>query len=141
MKAAGMRFLAHSPQPLEIMTHRPKKNKKPRIADSDIRELIPDMGLCMATNDIVFEGYPVGVMIRDAEDENLPMDSGWVFMSGEETEEYQDNPKNWGLYEVNTICNYDPAIIPHVNAPRRTTLVRVEETDEFVEEPYVEPGE
>ena len=37
-------------------------------------------------------------------------------MSGEEDQEFADSPNNWVIYEVNTICNYDSAIIPYLNS-------------------------
>jgi Protein of unknown function (DUF2185) len=27
------------------------------------------------------------------------------------------NPDNWALYDVNTIANYDPTIIPYLDSP------------------------
>lgn len=44
-------------------------------------------------------------------------DSGWRFFSGEETQEYVDDPNNIMVYDVNTIANYDPAIIPYLDSP------------------------
>ncbi|MBW8686977.1 immunity protein Imm33 domain-containing protein [Chitinophaga rhizophila] len=43
-------------------------------------------------------------------------DSGCVFFSGTETQDYLDNPDNMMLYDVNTIANYDSSIIPFLNA-------------------------
>ena len=35
-------------------------------------------------------------------------------MAGDETPAYVDDPANWNWYDVNTIANYDPEIIPRV---------------------------
>ena len=52
-------------------------------------------------------------------------DSGWRFNAGDESDEYMDDPKNHAIYEVNTIANYDPAIIPHLDAPIGSEFERV----------------
>jgi hypothetical protein len=42
-----------------------------------------------------------------------------------------DNPNNTMIYNVNTIANYDKAIIPYLNLPYGTQLERIENSDEF----------
>jgi hypothetical protein len=54
-------------------------------------------------------------MYREAPDTEL--DSGWRFFSGEESQTYADDPGNFGLYDVNTVANYDAEIIPLLDAP------------------------
>jgi len=61
----------------------------------------------------------------------LPADSGWCFLSGEETSDYIANSGNLGLYSINTVCNYDPAIIPYLDAPIGAHFLRVPSTDQF----------
>jgi hypothetical protein len=79
----------------------------------------------------------VGYMYRERPDERF--DSGWRFMSGDENREYADNADNWGIYEVNTICNYDPAIIPYLNAANGTAYVRIPDTEKFRAEEFEPP--
>jgi hypothetical protein len=69
-------------------------------------------------------------MYRDLPDNDV--DSGWRFFSGEETQQYVDDPANSGIYNVNTIANYDPAIIPHLEAPVFSAFERSQDTNEFV---------
>ena len=38
-----------------------------------------------------------------------------------ETDEYVSDIKNSGIYDLNTICNYDPSIIPLLEITLRTT--------------------
>ncbi|MCH9693421.1 MAG: DUF2185 domain-containing protein [Gammaproteobacteria bacterium] len=52
-------------------------------------------------------------------------DSGWRFFTGEETQEYIDDLNNTGIYEVNTIANYDPDIIPYLDAPPGSKFGRI----------------
>jgi hypothetical protein len=87
------------------------------------------MGGCFATDKIIVEGMKVGYMYREVPDE--PMDSGWRFFSGTETQEYVDDPYNTMMYNVNTIANYDKAIIPFLELPYDSHLERIEGTDDF----------
>ncbi|MCB9232472.1 MAG: DUF2185 domain-containing protein [Bacteroidia bacterium] len=85
------------------------------IAIEDIKELIPEMGFGIATDYVSHGGYKIMFMYREKPMDG--MDSGWRFLSGEEDDEYMDNPRNSGLYDVNTLANLDPTIIPHLEAP------------------------
>lgn len=87
------------------------------------------MGGCIATDAITVEGEKIKFMYRDTPHNKL--DSGWQFFSGTETQEYLDNPKNSAVYDVNTIANYDAAIITYLNLPIGTELERVDGTDLF----------
>lgn len=49
-----------------------------------------------------------------------------VFFSGTETQEYVDDPNNIEIYDVNTIANYDSAIIPFLNRPIGAELHRID---------------
>ena len=40
-------------------------------------------------------------------------------MSGLEDQDYMDEADNHGIYDVNTIANYDPTIIPLLDEPSR----------------------
>ena len=105
-----------------------------KIPGDQIRALIPNMGGCFATDRITVDGLKVGFMFREVPElEDL---SGWTFMSGDETQDYVDNPDHWAIYDVNTICNYDPAIIPYLEAIYGSAFGRVEGTDRFEKESY-----
>lgn len=67
---------------------------------------------------------PVGYMFREQADKT-PF-SGWSFMAGDESQEYADAPNNWTIYDVNTVCNYGPAVIPFLDADFGTAFGRVE---------------
>jgi hypothetical protein len=100
------------------------------LQPEDIKDLIPPMGFCIVSNKITIEGSKVGFMYREEViDHN---DSGWRFLSGTETQEYIDDPSTSKIMEVNTIANYDPAIIPFLKHKHGTSLERVKGTDEFV---------
>lgn len=103
------------------------------IPGSDIKRVIPNMGSCLATDQITVEGRKVGYMYREEPDDDL--DSGWRFFSGEESDSYVNDPANLARYDVNTICNYDPAIIPYLQSLPGQALGRVVGIDRFEEEP------
>src|SRR4030095_13810995 len=90
-------------------------NKKFKLNPEQIIRLIEPMGGCIATDKITVEGELVDYMIREEPDND--MDSGWQFYSGTEDQEYIDNPDNSAIYDVNTIANYDRAIIPYLDLP------------------------
>lgn len=57
-----------------------------------------------------------------------PDDSGWIFFSGiNEDDEYTNNPDNFDVYDVNTIANYDPTILPFVDSPVGSVFERLED--------------
>lgn len=86
---------------------------------------------CIASDRITVDGQPVGYMFRDY--------SGWNFFAGDESQEYVDDAANLGLYSLNTIANYDRAILPHLDARHGTAWLR--QGDRFVEDPEGAPAD
>jgi hypothetical protein len=105
-----------------------------KIPAAQIRRLIANMGRCFASDRITVDGAPVGYMYREQPDRDV--DSGWRFFAGDESQAYTGTPDNFGIYEVNTICNYDPAIIPFLDAPVGSAFGRVPGTDRFEQEAF-----
>lgn len=103
-----------------------------KIPGDQIKQLIPNMGGCFATDHITVLGKKVGYMYRESADR--AEDSGWRFFSGEESQAYVDDSSNTSIYAVNTIANYDPAIIPHLDSPAGSAFGRVAGTDRFQKE-------
>jgi len=99
------------------------------IKAGEFVDVVPPMGYCFATDHITVSGMKVGYMYREEPDEF--MDRGWRFFSGTEDQEYVDNPNNLGIYDVNTIANYDKAILPYLDLPIGTELERTNDTDTF----------
>ncbi len=68
---------------------------------------------CIATDRIMVDGQPVGYCCRRKPapgDEDW--DSGWRFAAGDESRGDLDDPDRSGIYALNTLCNYDPDILP-----------------------------
>ncbi len=103
--------------------------KQFKLAATDIQSLAEGHGACFATDYITVEGNPVFFMYREEPDNDV--DSGWRFMSGLEDEDYMNDANNLDAYDVNTIANYDPSIIPYLHAPVGTAYERGPNVDEF----------
>jgi len=100
--------------------------KKFKLTAADIKPLKTGLGGCVASDRITVEGFPVRFMYR--EQPTRPDDSGWIFFSGiNEDDEYTNNPDNFDVYDVNTIANYDPTILPFVDSPVGSVFERVED--------------
>jgi hypothetical protein len=100
--------------------------KRFAIPADRIRDVAPGYGACFATDEITVAGKPVGYMVRDPVDRHPdePSLSGWTFMSGDETQAYVDDAANIEVYDVNTIANYDPDIVPFLDAPAGSSFAR-----------------
>ena len=82
---------------------------------------------CMASDKITKEGYKVGYMYREKPLENQP-DSGWRFLAGNEDDKYSKDASNFHIFRINTICNYDKDIIPHIHSKIGSKFIRVNKT-------------
>ena len=109
-----------------------------KISGDQIRDLAPGRGACLATDRITVDGQRVRFMYREEPDNEI--DSGWRFMAGHESQSYMDDPDNLAVYDINTIANYDPEIIPFLDAPPGSAFARDEASGEFEEVEY-EPME
>ena len=88
------------------------------------------MGFALAPKRLVEKGLKVRFMYRETPDND--QDSGWRFFSGEETDEYVNDPDNIGLYDVSTISKIDRDIIPYLNSPIGSAFERENAMDPFV---------
>ena len=108
------------------------KEKNFKLKGAEIKKLLAGpMGAGLATDKIMIHGELVDYMYKDEPLNDI--DSGWKFLSGTEDQEYLDDPNNSGIYDLNTIANYDPAIIPYLVLPEGIRLERIKGTDKFRE--------
>ena len=105
--------------------------KEYALKAEDIKELAPDYGAAFVTDRITVDGLPVRFMYREAPDYNS--DSGWRFMSGTEDDAYMENAANHSLMDVNTIANFDPSIVPFLDAPVGSVFEKVPGAADFEE--------
>jgi hypothetical protein len=115
----------------------PMPNKKFRLRTDQIKPLATGHGACFATDMITVDGHRVGYMYR--EDPDNDVDSGWRFMAGSESEQYMDSSDNLAIYDVNTVANYDPDVIPFLNAPIGSAFKRDPESGDFIEVDFQPP--
>lgn len=114
--------------------------KKPlRLRADEIQSVAVGYGACFATDMITCEGRKIGFMYRELPDRDI--DGGWRFLSGFESDDYMNDPDNIMIYDVNTIANYDPDIIPFLDAPVGSAFEREGGTGPFVQVYDFEPPE
>ena len=113
--------------------------KKFKLGLHEIKPIVGAMGGCIATDRITVEGYPVRFMYREEPENEL--DSGWRFFSGFEDDAYMADPAFHEIYDVNTIANYDPSIIPFLEAPLGSAFEKADRSERFVLVTDWRPGE
>ena len=84
------------------------------------------------------DGKHVGFMYREQPDGEG--DSGWRFLAGDESESYLRNADNFAIYDVNTIANYDPAIVPLLDSPLMSAFEREPVLNTFKAVPFPQSG-
>ena len=105
-------------------------DKHPYVLKAEeIKDLIPPMGYCYASDMITIDGLKVGYMHRESREDDD--DSGWRFYSGKETDEYVADEHHFMMFDLNYIANIDPDIIPYLKSRTGAELERVEGTDKF----------
>ena len=109
-----------------------------RLAAEQIEDLVPAQGWCIASDRITVDGCHVGFMYRDRRSD--ANDSGWRFWAGDESDSYANDPKNLAMYDVNTIANYDPAIIDLLDSPEMTAFERADRSSRFNPAPFPKDG-
>ena len=83
---------------------------------------------CLVSDRITKEGYKVGYMYREEPDEGRP-DSGWRFLAGNEDDEYMNDSSNCHVMAINTVCNYDPDIIPYIYSKIGSVFIRINDKE------------
>jgi len=89
------------------------------------------MGYVVASHRVMLEKRPIGYAYREAPSESR--DSGWRFFSGDESQEYVDDPKNFGLYDAATLLERDPALRSILQASHPAAFERDHETGQYRE--------
>ncbi len=105
-------------------------DKNYKLSADQIETLIDGMGACIATDRITVDGCPVSYMYR--EPPHNAQDSGWRFFAGDESDAYIEQTEHHGVYEVNTIANYDRDILPIAHAPIGSAFAREGENGELI---------
>lgn len=92
----------------------------------DIRKMIEDDRGCLVSDRISMDDCKIGYMVRTKPSEGNP-DSGWQFFYGDEEPDYLNDVNHVQVFSLNTICNYDPEIIPLLESPIGSEYLRDED--------------
>lgn len=101
-----------------------------KIKAEDIRQITNPMGYGYASDMIMIDGKEIMYMYRELPDNE--QDSGWRFFSGYESQEYVDDTQNLGIYDVNTIANYDTDIVPYLDCIAPCSFEKKSGTNQFI---------
>ena len=108
------------------------KKEKDDFIKIKVKKLIdwndPNGEGCIVSDKITKDGFKVGYMYREKPIKKNP-DSGWVFLAGNEDDEYLNNPNNYHIFAINTICNYDKDIIPYLKSKVGSAYIRTNNKD------------
>ena len=83
--------------------------KQYRIAAEDMGALVSGWCAATATDRVTVDGRMIGYAYRERPVNGA--DSGWRFFAGDEDDAYMADASRHDFYAVNTIANYDPAIL------------------------------
>ena len=97
--------------------------EKFKLKKEEIKQLTKIKGSCIASNKITVEGEKIGYMYKEKPSNEV--DTGWRFFSGNEDDDYTNNPDNFNVFDINTICNYDDEIIPYLNSEINTSYEKI----------------
>ena len=89
-----------------------------------------NFGYVLAPKVLVSNKLKVRFMYREKSDN--PNDSGWRFFSGDEEQEYIDNPNNIGIFDVSTILAIDGDIEQYLEKPIGSAFERESLDSDFV---------
>ena len=113
----GLNFCAKNPtfdNVKNVVRHYKKPNrminffKKKQNREENNFDNFPPIGGLMVSKMVVDKNIKPRFMYR--EKRTRPEDSGWRIFTGFESEEYNDNPDNIGIYNPSTILKIDPSI-------------------------------
>ncbi|PFG30199.1 DUF2185 domain-containing protein [Paramicrobacterium agarici] len=107
-------------------------SKRYVLDSEELLDLATGYGTAVASDQITVAGRAVGYMYREEPSDDA--DSGWRFLSGDESQEYLDDERHVGVFDVNEIANLDDAIVEYLDAAPGTELVRIEGSDEFADD-------
>jgi len=89
-----------------------------------------NFGYVLAPKVLVGNKLKVRFMYREKPDNDN--DSGWRFFSGEEDQDYVDNPNNIAIYDIETILAIDDSVKAHLSSPIGSAFEREDAESDFV---------
>lgn len=89
------------------------------------------VGYIIASGEVMHGGKKIGYVYREQPDNQN--DSGWRAFSGEESQEYADEPKNFAMYNARTVVEKFPEITALLAHECPIAFERDPKTGEYVE--------
>lgn len=113
----------------------PVRFQQCHIIDTDLDDPVPSqteqyIKRCFVTNNILYEGQPVGYLYREEPD--YEDDSGWRFTTGTETDEYMNDPGNSSYVSLGAVLREDDSFVDLLDREADVAFVRDDE-GRFVE--------
>ena len=87
------------------------------------------VGYIIASHDVTKNGKRIGYCYREEPDRED--DSGWRVFSGDETQEYADDPGNFSMYNASTIVEIEPRLADLLQTDFPAAFERDERTGGF----------
>jgi len=105
------------------------------IVDTDLKDPVPSITdkyikRCFVTNNILYDGEPVGYLYREEPDHDD--DSGWRFTTGIETDEYMDDAGNSSYVSLGAVLREDDSCVALLERESGVAFIK-DENGEFVE--------
>ena len=94
---------------------------------------------CSVSKMVRVAGHPVGFLFRETPRDDR--DSGWHLLAGPESAEYMADPANHAVYDLDSICEDHPEILPLLDAPVGSAFRRDRASGRFVEIEFAPPGD
>jgi hypothetical protein len=88
------------------------------------------MGYVIVSNRVMVDGQRVHYLYREIADKKD--DSGWRIFSGDESQEYVDDPKNMAMYNAATILEKEPRLAEVLAEDAPIAFEFDDEADEFI---------
>ena len=88
-------------------------------------------GFVVASHRVMLEEQPIGYAYREA-----PIDagdSGWRIFSGDESQEYVDDPGNFSFFSISTLLERSPALCAILEFPYPVAFERDAQSGEYRE--------
>jgi len=94
-------------------------------------------GFAFVSKRVSEDRQPVRFMYREQGEQ--PEDSGWRFFSGDETDEYANNPDNITINAVSTVIQIDPDVAKHLDSPFGSAFERNSSSEPFTKSDWTTP--
>lgn len=129
-------YLDNDPLHIQDLKHKdPVEFSECHIIDTDLEDPVPSITekyvkRCYVTNNVLYEGRPVGYLYREEPDHDD--DSGWRFTAGDETDDYMDDSDNSSYVSLGSVLSQDDSIVSMLEREAGATFVR-DEKGNFIE--------